>query len=199
MASPLINSPPKVWTTDRHCEVFFFHTCTHAHTCTHTHTHTHTRTHSHTHRSSPSPPTNQKPCTTWLGSSPIRQLRTVPRESQECILLVSLCVCAHAWSFTGVRGGGSWNEVRMVYIFISLTMYFRSTLFTLAKQSKQLGAYKLARHAFDRLQVLLYWLFEYEQSMNHIFLLSLLLDWHLVHFSSPSLLEFLPSYKRRWT
>lgn len=28
----------------------------------------------------------------------------------------------------------------------------RKTLFTLAKQSKALGAYKLARHAYDRLQ-----------------------------------------------
>lgn len=28
----------------------------------------------------------------------------------------------------------------------------RNTLFTLAKQSKALGAYKLARHAYDKLQ-----------------------------------------------
>ena len=84
------------------------------------------------------------------------ELRTVPRESQECILLVSLCVCVCTHMIIHWCWRGSWNEVRMVYVFISLTMYFRSTLFTLAKQSKQLGAYKLARHAFDRLQVLLY-------------------------------------------
>ncbi len=35
----------------------------------------------------------------------------------------------------------------------SFTISLRSTLFTLAKQSRQLGAYKLARYAYDKLQV----------------------------------------------
>ena len=37
--------------------------------------------------------------------------------------------------------------------FLSVLMMIRFTLFTLAKQGKQLGAYKLARYAYDKLQV----------------------------------------------
>lgn len=36
---------------------------------------------------------------------------------------------------------------------ISLMLAIRTTLFTLAKQSRQLGAYKLARFAYEKLQV----------------------------------------------
>lgn len=35
---------------------------------------------------------------------------------------------------------------------MNLNVWFRDTLYALAKQSKVLGAYKVARHAFEKLQ-----------------------------------------------
>ena len=41
----------------------------------------------------------------------------------------------------------------LVWVVVSFTDY-RAVLYTLAKQGKALGAYKVARHAYDQLQAL---------------------------------------------
>ena len=45
------------------------------------------------------------------------------------------------------------NLTFFTHIFITVT--FRATLYTLAKQGRNLGAYKVARHAYEKLQTLL--------------------------------------------
>ena len=42
----------------------------------------------------------------------------------------------------------------MKHIYASLTIPLSATLYALAKQSKNLGGYKLARHAYEKLQQL---------------------------------------------
>ena len=42
----------------------------------------------------------------------------------------------------------------LVFVFNSLTISVSSTLYALAKQSKNLGAFKMARHAYEKLQQL---------------------------------------------
>lgn len=58
--------------------------------------------------------------------------------------------CAHSWI--------NWIAATCIFplhdVLCSLSLgLHRSILFTLAKQSRNLGAYKLARYAYDKLQV----------------------------------------------